>query len=60
MSVGYWLGKTRPLVSEETKEKLSRALRGRVSPNKGKHFTQEHRFKIGQALKGRHASEETN
>ena len=56
-------------VSEETKRKLSEALKGRISWNKGKHckpLTEEHKIKISKKLKGRpannkgrHVSEET-
>ena len=46
-------------VSEETKKKLSEALKGRPSPMKGKHLSEEIRKKISEAHRGYHHSEET-
>ena len=45
-------GRTNQIVSEETRKKLSEALKGRV-------FSQEHRDNIGQALTGRVFSDES-
>ena len=45
-------GRTNQIVSEETREKLSRALKGRE-------FSQEHKDRIGQALAGRIFSDES-
>lgn len=63
----YWLGKHR---SEETKAKISRANKGKLSGNKhplygteghwkGKHHTEETKEKISKARKGHTVSEET-
>jgi hypothetical protein len=48
---GYWTGKKRSPVSQKTREKLSKAFKGRV-------FPKEWREKISKALKGRKFSEE--
>ncbi len=48
----YWKGKHR---SEETKEKISQANKGRVAYGK---MTEEHRKHISEGLKGRKLSEE--
>ena len=45
-------GRTNQIVSEETRKKLSEALKGRV-------FSQEHKDRIGQALAGRVFSDES-
>lgn len=45
-------GRTNQDVSEETRKKLSKALKGRI-------FSQEHRDRIGQALTGRVFSDES-
>lgn len=61
-------GKT---LSEETKRKISESLKGRTSPNKGKHlipwnkgksgiYSEETKRKISEASKGRKHSEEQN
>lgn len=42
--------------SDETKQKLSDALKGRPSPMKGRTLTDEHRAKISLAGKGRPSS----
>lgn len=39
--------------SPESKDKLSKALKGRISPNKGKTFSDEHRAKLSQSAKRR-------
>jgi hypothetical protein len=45
--------------SEETKNKLSNALRGENHPNYGKHRLEETKKKISNTEKGKHCSEET-
>ena len=57
------------IVSEETKQKMSKALKGHLcneetkrkisAANKGKIVSEETRIKIGEASKGRYLSEET-
>lgn len=42
--------------SPETCQRMSYALKGRVSPMKGKHFSEDHRKKISEKLKGNHNS----
>jgi hypothetical protein len=44
--------------SEETKRKMSLALKGSDSPMKGKHLSEEAKAKISLANKGKHLSEE--
>lgn len=46
-------------VSEETKQKISEALKGRPSPNKGRIVSEETRKKLSEAGKGRIVLEET-
>lgn len=41
-------------LSEETKRKLSDALKGKPTWNKGKHLSDEHKQKMSDALKGKH------
>lgn len=43
----------------EVRKKLSEALKGRTSPNKGRTFSEEHKNKLSESLKGRTLSEET-
>ena len=45
--------------SEETKQKMSKAHKGRPSGNKGMHHSEETKHKISTSLKGMHRSEET-
>lgn len=45
--------------SEETRRKIGEARKGKPSPNKGKHHSEETKRKQSIALKGRHLSEET-
>jgi len=45
--------------SEETKQKISEALKGENNPMYGKKFSEEHKRKIGEASKDRKFSEET-
>lgn len=45
-------------ISEETRQKLSKALKGRPSPNKGISMSEEQKIKIGKANKGREFSAE--
>ena len=46
-------------LSEETKKKISEALKGENGPNWGKNLSKETKKKIGEANKGKHRSEET-
>ena len=39
---------------QEIKDKISKALRGRESPRKGKTLSEEHRRHLGESSKGRH------
>lgn len=52
----YWKGKKR---SEQHKKNLSKSLKGRISPMKGKHHSVETSLKIGLGNKGKKVSEET-
>ena len=45
--------------SDETRRKISEALKGENHPMHGKHFSEEHRRKISEAHKGLTHSEET-
>lgn len=45
-------------LSEETKRKISDAMKGENNPNFGKHFSEKHRRKISMANKGKTNSEE--
>ena len=45
--------------SEETKLLLSKMRKGRVSPMKGKHLTEEHKQKQSLALKGKYCGEKS-
>ena len=45
--------------SEETKQKMSKAIKGKRSGMFGKHHSEETKLKIGKALKGKSHSEET-
>lgn len=42
--------------TEETKQKISESLKGRVCPMKGKHHSEETKQKMSEALKGRRPS----
>lgn len=53
---GYWLGKHR---SEETKKKLSYAIKGKKHPNYGKHRSEETKQKIREGNKNKVVSEQT-
>jgi hypothetical protein len=46
-------------ISEETREKMSKAQKGENNPNFGKTLSEEHRQKISEAQKGKVISEET-
>ena len=46
-------------VSEETKQKMSEAQKGKTAWNKGKKLSEEHKIKISKGKKGKHRSEET-
>lgn len=52
----YWEGKQR---DEQTRNKISESLKGEKHYYYGKHFTEEHRRKIGQGNKGKKVSEES-
>ena len=43
-------------MSQETKDKRSKANKGKVSPMKGKHLSEETKIKLSEALKGEHNS----
>ena len=47
------------LFSEETRKKMSEALKGRPSPNKGKQFSDEIKRKLSESHTGKKLSEET-
>ena len=55
-SAKYWLGKSR---SDEVKQKISRAKRGKPSSMLGKTHTEETRKKMSESAKGKTFSEET-
>ena len=40
-------------LSQETKDKISKANKGKIGNNLGKHFSEEHRRKMSKALKGK-------
>ena len=44
--------------TEETKRKMSEALKGKNNPNYGKHLSEEHKRKLSEALRGKHHTEE--
>jgi hypothetical protein len=44
--------------TEESKQKMSEAQKGRVSPNKGKKYSDEHKLKLSLAHKGKQMSDE--
>ena len=46
-------------MTEETKKKISEAKKGRQSPMKGKHRSEEFRIKLSESNKGKKLSEET-
>lgn len=46
-------------MTEETKKKISEAKKGRQSPMKGKHRSEEFRIKLSETNKGKKLSEET-
>ena len=54
------IGFTSDDMTDEIRQKLSRAMKGKNNPNYGKHFTlsEEHRNKISRANKGRTHTEE--
>ena len=45
-------------VSDSTRKKLSEAMKGKPSPNKGKHHTEETKKKMSEAMKGKPKSDE--
>lgn len=45
-------------ISDETRRKMSLSAKGRTPYNKGKHLSEEHKKKIGEANKGKTMSEE--
>lgn len=47
------------IVSEETRKKISKSSTGRLSPNKGKKWSQEFKNKISNSLKGNKLSKES-
>lgn len=50
---GYNISNGGNLTSKETREKISKALKGRTAPNKGKPMSEEQKKKIGKAHKGK-------
>ena len=46
-------------ISDETRRKMSLSAKGRTPYNKGKHLSEEHKKKIGEANKGKTMSEES-
>lgn len=55
---GYNISNGGNLTSEETREKISKALKGRTAPNKGKPMSEEQKKKIGNAHKGKRPTHE--
>lgn len=49
-------GKPRP---DEVKEKISKSSKGKIGPNKGRHFSEEHRMHMSESHKGKNHSLET-
>lgn len=55
----YVLGKTNKFISSETKNKISKSLKGNTPWNKGRKMPSDLRHKLSAAKKGSHQSEET-
>ena len=52
-------GDSNPMDNEESRKKLSETRKGENNPNYGKTLSEEHRKKIGKAMKGKTLSEKT-
>ena len=46
-------GNENKIVSDESKQKMSEAMKGENKPMYGKHHTEEHKSKMSEAMKGR-------
>ena len=50
-------GNENKIVSDESKQKMSEAMKGENNPMYGKHLTEEHKSKLSEAMKGKYCGE---